>query len=463
MPDISRRDFARLAGSCGAVALALAGRPRFALAQASAKVVIVGGGAGGATVAHFLKIGAPELDVTLIETNPIYSSSFFSNLYLGGLRSLESLNHTYGGLTRLGVKVVNDTVSDADTTKQVVKTRGGRSYHYDRLVLSPGIAMKYDSVKGYSADVAHLMPHAYTTSAAGVRQLKRQLRAMRDGGVVVIAPPSNPYRCPPGPYERACMIAYYLKTRKPKSKLVILDPKKSFSQQAVITQAFATHYPGMIELNLSDEIDDFSVASIDPRSGEISTIAGKRVRADVANIIPQQRAADIAIRAGCAEGDWCPIRPENFASRNVKHVYVLGDAAIAADMPKSAFSANSQAKVVAADILADVTKQARSAAPYHNTCWSLLAPDDSVKLDADFALNNGRLEPFNGFASQPGEAAEVRKQNYQESLAWHAAILSDMFARARPAPAAPEQRPEQRPEQTPEQTPTQTPTQTKDG
>jgi sulfide dehydrogenase [flavocytochrome c] flavoprotein chain len=442
MPDISRRDFARLAGSGGAVTLTT--RPRFALAQASAKVVIVGGGAGGATVAHVLKIGAPELDVTLIETNPIYSSAFFSNLYLGGLRSLESLNHTYGGLTRLGVKVVNDTATDADTTKQVLKTRGGRSYHYDRLVLSPGIAVKYDSVQGYSADVAHLMPHAYTTSAAGPRQLKRQLRAMRDGGVVVIVPPSNPYRCPPGPYERACMIAHYLKTRKPKSKLVILDPKKSFSQEAVITQAFATHYPGMIELNLSDEIDDFSVASIDPRTGEISTKAGKRVRADVANIIPQQRAADIALRAGCTEGDWCPIRPENFASRKVKHVYVLGDAAIAADMPKSAFSANSQAKVVAADILADVAKQARAVAPYHNTCWSLLAPDDSVKLDADFALSNGRLEPRNGFASQPDEAAELRRQNYQESLAWYEAIISDMFARTRPAPAAPT--PEQRKE-----------------
>jgi sulfide dehydrogenase [flavocytochrome c] flavoprotein chain len=443
MPDISRRDFARLAGSLGTVALT---QPRFAVAQASAKVVIVGGGAGGATVAHFLKIGAPELDVTLIETNSIYSSAFFSNLYLGGLRSLESLNHTYGGLARLGVKVVNDTATDADTTKKVVKTRGGRSYHYDRLVLSPGIAMKYDSVKGYSSDVAHLMPHAYATSAAGARQLKRQLRAMRDGGVVVIVPPSNPYRCPPGPYERACMIAYYLKTRKPKSKLVILDPKKSFSQQAVITQAFATHYPDMIELNLSDEIDDFSVASIDPRTGEISTNAGKRVRADVANIIPQQRAADIALRAGCAEGDWCPIRPENFASRKAKHVYVLGDAAIAADMPKSAFSANSQAKVVAADILTDVTKQARSAVPYHNTCWSLLAPDDSVKLDATFALDNGRLQPFNGFASQPGEAAELRKQNYQESLAWYATIISDMFARTRsaPAPASDQRAPDQR-------------------
>src|SRR5215475_11880005 len=439
MPDISRRDFARLAGSCGAVALALPAPP-FALPQEYAPERIVGEGAGGATVAHFLKIGAPELDVTLIETNPIYSSSFFSNLYLGGLRSLETLNHTYGGLARLGVKVVNDTAIDADTTKRVVKTRGGRSYHYARLVLSPGIAMKYDSVKGYSADVAHLMPHAYTTAAAGVRQLRRQLRAMRDGGVVVIVPPSNPYRCPPGPYERACMIAHYLKARKPKSKLVILDPKKSFPKQVVIMEAFATHYRDMIELNLSDEIDDFSVASVDPKQSEITTNAGKRVRADVANIIPQQRAADIALRAGCAEGDWCPIHPENFASRKVKHVYVLGDAAMAADMPKSAFSANSQAKVVAADILADVAKQARSAAPYHNTCWSLLAPDDSVKLDADFALNNGRLEPTNGSVSQPGEAVELRKQNYQESLAWYEAIISDMFARSAPASAAPEQR-----------------------
>src|SRR5262245_5536638 len=436
MPDISRRDFARLAGSCGAVALALPARPRFALAQASAKVVIVGGGAGGATVAHFLKIGAPELDVTLIETNPIYSSSFFSNLYLGGLRSLETLNHTYGGLARLGVKVVNDTASDADPVKRTVKTRGGRSYHYDRLVLSPGIAMKYDSVKGYSPDVVPVMPHAYTTSAAGKRQLKRQLRAMRDGGVVVLVPPNNPYRCPPGPYERACMIAYYLKTKKPKSKLVILDPKKSFSKQAVIIEAFATHYRDIVELNLSNEIDDFSVASIDARTGEIATRAGTRVRADVANIIPQQRAGDIAVRAGCAEGDWCPINPENFASRKAKHVYVLGDAAIAGDMPKSASSANSQAKIVAADILADLAKHARLPARYHNTCWSLLAPDDSVKLGASFAPNNGRLEPFDGFMSQPGEAADLRKQNYQESLAWYDTIVSDMFARAGAAPAA---------------------------
>jgi sulfide dehydrogenase [flavocytochrome c] flavoprotein chain len=436
MPDISRRDFARLAGACGAGALAVSARPPFALAQASAKVVIVGGGAGGATAAHYLKKDAPELDVTLIEANPIYSSSFFSNLYLGGLRSLESLNHTYGGLGRLGIKVVHDTASDVDTGKKIVKTRGGRSYHYDRLVLSPGIAMKYDSVRGYSPEVAHVMPHAYTTSAAGKRQLKRQLRAMRDGGVVVLVPPKNPYRCPPGPYERACMIAHYLKTKKPKSKLVILDPKKSFSTQSAITEAFETHYQDVIELNLSNEIDDFSLAGIDPKTGEIATNAGSKVRADVANIIPQQRAGDIAIRAGCAEGDWCPINPENFASRKAKHVYVLGDAAMSADMPKSAFSANSQAKVVAADILADLSKHAGLPARYRNTCWSLLAPDDSVKIGASFAPHNGRLELVEGFVSQPGEAADVRQQNYQESLAWYQSIISDMFARAGAVPTA---------------------------
>jgi hypothetical protein len=280
------------------------------------------------------------------------------------------------------------------------------------------------------------MPHAYTTSAAGKRQLKRQLRTMRDGGVVVLVPPNNPYRCPPSPYERACMIAHYLKTKKPKSKLIILDPKKSFSTQPVIMEAIETHYRDIIELNLSNEIDDFSVASIDARTGEITTHAGTRVRADVANIIPQQRAGDIAVRAGCAEGDWCPINPENFASRTAKHVYVLGDAAMSADMPKSASSANSQAKVVAADILADLAKHAPLPARYRSTCWSLLAPDDGVKITAAFAPSNRRLEQVEGFVSQPGEPAEVRLRNYQESLAWYAAIISDMFARAGAGPAA---------------------------
>lgn len=435
MPGLTRRDFGRLAGAGGLGALAAPSWSPFAIAQGAAKVVIVGGGAGGATVAHYVKKDAPELDVTLIEPSQIYSSSFFSNLYLGGLRTLESLNHAYGGLSRIGVKVVHDTAIDVDASKKMVRTKGGRSYAYDRLVLSPGIDIKYESVPGYSREVSRLMPHAYTTASLGKRQLKQQLVAMRDGGTVVIAPPNNPYRCPPAPYERACMIAHYLKTRKPKSKLVILDPKKNFSKQAVMTEAFEKHYHSIIELNLSNEIDDYALARVDSKTKEIVTKAGKKVKADVANIIPQQRAGEIAVKAGCAEGDWCPVDPENCLSRKVKDVYVLGDAAIAAEMPKSAFSANSQAKVVAADILAALAKRERFPARYRNTCWSLLAPDDSVKIGASYAPKDGRFDSSEGFVSQRGESADVRRQNYQESLGWYDAITADMFAR--PVAASP--------------------------
>ena len=425
MGNITRREFGGLLGA-GAGVLASSGWT-FAIAQGAAKVVIVGGGAGGATVAHYVKKEAPALDVTLIETNPIYSSSFFSNLYLGGFRSLESLNHTYGGLGRLGIKVVHDTALDVDAAKKTVRTKGGRIYHYDRLVLSPGIDIKYGSVPGYTREVSNIMPHAYTTSAGGKRQLKRQLQAMRDGGTVVLAPPNNPYRCPPGPYERACMIAHYLKTKKPKSKLIILDPKKTFSKQPVFVEAFNRHYKGIIELNLTTEIDDFAITGIDPKTREITTKAGKKVKADVANIIPQQRAGEIAAKAGCTEGDWCPVDPDNFMSRKVKEIYVLGDSAIAAEMPKSAFSANSQAKVVAADIVAELAKKEKFPARYRNTCWSLLAPDDDVKVGANYAPKDGKLDPSGGFVSQPDEPAELRKQNYLESIAWYDAITADMF------------------------------------
>lgn len=429
MAQISRRDFGLAAG---AGALASSARIPFAIAQSAPKLVVVGGGAGGATVAHAVKGEAPELDVTLIEANPIYSSSFFSNLFLGGLRSLETLNHSYVGLQRRGIKVVHDVAVGVDTAKRSVKTRGGRSYSYDRLVLSPGIEVKYEAINGYSRETARAMPHAYTTSAHGKRLLKRQLQAMRDGGTVVIVTPKDPYRCPPGPYERACMIAHYLKARKAKSKVVVLDPKRSICKQALFMEAFDRYYKGIIELNLSTDIDDYSVESVDPRSKEIVTRAGKRVTWDVANIIPQQRAGDIALKAGCAEGDWCPVDPASFRSRKVADVYVLGDAAIADDMPKSAFAANSQAKVVAGAILAELANRQRPEARFGNTCWSLLAPDDDVKFGASYTVEDGRLVAASGFASTRGEPAEARKDNYLESLGWYATITGEMFALSRP-------------------------------
>ncbi len=426
MSAIDRRQLGKLVLGAG---LATAAAPGFAIAKAEAKVVIVGGGAGGASLAQSLKKGEPRLDVTLIEANPIYSSSFFSNLYLGGFRTFASLNHNYVGLTAIGIRVVPDLAVDVDTTKRVVRTRSGRTIPYDRLVLSPGIEIKFDSIAGYSREAAQIMPHAYTTEGPQKQLLKRQIDAMRNGGTVIMVMPNNPYRCPPGPYERACMIAHVLKTKKPKSKLVILDPKKSFSKQPVFTEAFEKHYKGIVELNLTTEIDDFSVVNVDPKGKLVAVKAGKTFRGDVVNVIPQQRAGEIARKAGAVQGDWCPVDPATFAAKSVKDVYVIGDAAIAAEMPKSAFSANSQAKVVAATLLADLAGKEKFPARFRNTCWSLVAPDDCVKIGANYTPKDGKLDPAGSFVSQRGEDADTRAHNYRESLDWYAGIVSDMFAK----------------------------------
>lgn len=430
MAKINRREFGKIAGGLAFASVTTTHFSSFAIAQGTAKVVIVGGGAGGATVAHYLKKGEPNLDVTLIEANPIYSSSFFSNLFIGGFRSFESLNSDYSGLASLGIKVVTDYATDVDTTARVVRTRGGGSFAYDRLVLSPGIDIKYDSIPGYSREAAEIMPHAYNTDGAQKKLLKAQLDALPDGGTVIVAPPNNPYRCPPGPYERICMIAHELKTKKPKSKLIVLDPKKAFSKQPVFEEAIARYYKDIVELNLSNEIDDFTVVRVDPKTREVETKSGQKWKGDVVNLIPQQRAGEIAIKAGCADGDWCPINPENFSSSKVQNVYVLGDASIATEMPKSAFSANSQAKVVAADILAELAGKEKFPPRFRNTCWSLVAPDDSVKVGANYAPQDGKLAPSGSFVSQPGEDATVRKQNFAESVAWYDSIRADMFAKS---------------------------------
>jgi NADPH-dependent 2,4-dienoyl-CoA reductase/sulfur reductase-like enzyme len=402
----------------------------FAIAQGLASVVIIGGGPGGATVAHQLKTGEPKLDITLIEVSRVYTTCFFSNLYLGGFRSYQSLQHGYDGLRRLGVKVVHALATDVDTTKRIVRA-GKQSFSYDRLVVAPGIDLKYDSIEGYSAQAAQIMPHAYLPGAQ-TQLLKRQLDAMRNGGTVVMAAPNNPYRCPPGPYERACMIAHFLKTRKPKSKLVILDPKRAFSKQPVFMEAFDKYYKGIVEVNLTNEIDDFAVAKVDAKTRTLTTKAGKSWKADVANIIPQQRAGAIVHKIGLNQGDWCPVNAENFSSTKVKDVYVLGDSSIAAEMPKSAFSANSQAKVVAADILAVLAKKPKFSPNFRNTCWSLLAPNDAVKIGAGYVPKGQKLDPVAPFVSKPGEGADLRRQVYQESLAWYDGIVTDTFAKGAP-------------------------------
>jgi sulfide dehydrogenase [flavocytochrome c] flavoprotein chain len=427
---IDRREFARLLGGAALVATGPALIMRPALAKGGAKVVIVGGGAGGGTVARVLKTEAPDLDVTVIEARPVYTTCFNSNHFFGGFRSFASLQHSYDGLKKLGINVVNDTATAVDVASKSVALAGGQSLTYDRLVLAPGIDFNYAAIERYSAEAAEIMPHAWKAGPQTLLLMK-QLEAMDDGGVVVMTVPGNPYRCPPGPYERACMVAHFLKTKKPKSKLVIFDAKPTFSKQPAFEEAFEKYYPGIIDLNLTNEIDNYAIVRVDTKEMQVETKSGIKLKGAVVNVIPPQTAGNIAVKTGCAEGTWCPIKPQNFMSAKVDGIYVIGDAAIAADMPKSAYSANSQGKIVAADLLADLKGGDPAVARYRNTCWSLVAADDTIKIGADYTPGekDGKplLAPHDPFVSQKGEGADVRRKNYAESLAWYHAIISDAF------------------------------------
>lgn len=425
MLTVDRRKIVAAMGALGAFAVMPRAR------AASAKVVVIGGGPGGATVANHLKRSAAGLAVTLVEPNPAYTSCFFSNHYITGLRSFESITHGYEGLSGLGVAMAQTTATAIDTAKKTVRLADGGTLTYDFLVVAPGISFKFDGIEGYSQTVADTMPHAWS-GGAQARLLHAQLHAMEDGGTVLIAPPRNTYRCPPGPYERACMIARYFQTKKPRSKVIIADPKLSFSKQPVFMEAFEKYYKDIIEIHISDDIDDYSLEKVDVESGTITTKAGLTVKASVANIIPEQTAGSIAVKAGLTDGDWCPVKPENFESTMAENVYVVGDASIAAVMPKSAYSANNQGSLIARDILARVTGAPPPEPAYNNICWSYLAPDDSVKIGASYVP--GKLGSRRGllaqepFVSQPGESAELRKTNFQESFAWYDTLVAGIFA-----------------------------------
>ncbi|WP_072391840.1 NAD(P)/FAD-dependent oxidoreductase [Hyphomicrobium sp. CS1GBMeth3] len=430
MGDVDRRQFTQ---SFAAVSLGVLAHPGSLRAAAAGRVVIIGGGPAGATVAVTLKRAVPGLSVTLIEPHKTYTSCFYSNHVIGGFLSFERISNSYEGLVSLGIDVVHDRADAIDAAKREVRLAQGKSVAYDRLVVAPGIGFKFGTIEGYTEAATELMPHAWT-GGQQTRLLRARLEAMEDGGLVVIAAPRNPYKCPPGPYERACLIANYLQREKPKSKVLILDPKMAFSKQAVFEEAFEKYYKGMIELQLTNDLDDMSVARVDPATGEVETRSGETFEASVANIIPDQTAGAIALESGLTEGDWCPVHPESFRSTLVDDVYVLGDAVIAVDMPKSAFSAASQARGVAANILADLAGKERPPAAYRNTCWSMLAPDDSVKIGADYApgdLKGKRgLVAKDPFISQTGESAKLRKENYEESLAWFLTLTDNMFAKS---------------------------------
>ncbi|WJY20485.1 NAD(P)/FAD-dependent oxidoreductase [Fontisubflavum oceani] len=411
-------------GSAAAVTASLA-TPIVISAQGRPRVVVVGGGAGGATAARYIANDSQgAIDVTLIEPTRAYYSCFFSNLYLGGFRDYDSLGHSYGNLAATyGVNVVHDWAVAVDRDAKTVRLAGGGAVRYDRLVLSPGIDFIEDSVPGWSLATQNAMPHAYKAGSQ-TQLLRAQVEAMPEGGTYAMVAPPNPFRCPPGPYERISMVAHMLKQTNPTAKILIADPKEGFSKQGLFEDGWERHYPGMITRIGPDFGGD--VVEVDAEAMTLS-IDGAVESVDVCNVIPAQRAGSIAFAADITEGNWAPVSAYDLSSRADPEIHVLGDSAAQGAMPKSGFSANSQAKVCANAIVAALSDGRAFPPRFSNTCWSLIDTDDGIKVGATYEASDEGIVSTGGFVSQVGETAEVRAETYRESLDWYAAITSDMF------------------------------------
>jgi len=430
MTKMTRRKFLLLTGGA-TLAAGSTGFPGLVLG-ASKKVVVVGGGIGGATAAKYIRRMDPSIQVTLIEPNRHYHTCFMSNEVLGGERSMDSIRFGYSGLAGHGVTVVHDSVTAIDAAGRTVTTAGGKRFDYDRCIVSPGVDFRYETIGGYSAEVAETIPHAWKAGPQTVT-LRKQLEAMRDGGTVVIAPPPNPYRCPPGPYERASLIAAYLKQAKPKSKILILDPKDKFSKQGLFTQGWKRYYGFGGDNSMIEWVNGAAggkVESVDPKAMTVQA-AVERYKADVLNIIPAQKAGRIAFTAGLTnESGWCPVDHRTFESTLHRHVHVIGDAAIQAPLPKSGYAANSEAKVCAAAVVALLNDRPTPEPAWVNTCYSIIHPGDGISVAMVYRLGaDGRVAKVKGSggltpADSP-QAMRAREEAYAHS--WFNNITHDVF------------------------------------
>lgn len=421
---LTRRHF--IAGAAGFAATKALPMP--AIAQARPRVVVVGGGAGGLSVLRRLAADqAGKLDITLVEPQKTYTTCFYSNLYLGGIQPLEVIQHNYMAVAKLsGVRMAADRATAIDRDRKRVTLAGGETVGYDRLVLSPGIGLDYDSVPGWSKDAAERMPHAWQAGPQ-TRLLKKQLDAVPDGGLIVIIAPPNPYRCPPGPYERVSMMAHALKmSGRKKTRIVIVDPKDKFSKQALFQQGWERHYPGMIEW-LPPMING-GVKGVDPSTMSVTTGFETYKDAALVNVIPRQTAGKIAVDTSLAgEDGYCPIDPFTMKSVMDDRIFILGDACVAGDMPKSAFAAHSQAQVVAHVVARDLLGTPEVATSYANRCWSLIESEDSVVVGGEYQPTKDKILQTTSDLSALEDTPEMRRANYEDSAGWYSSITLELF------------------------------------
>lgn len=422
--NLSRRQWLTKVGQATAATAAFSAFPAIA-SNAAAHVVIVGGGFGGATAARYVKRFNPNIKVTLIEPAKTFYTCPFSNMVLAGLRSMVQIAHNYDDLKTFGIEVIHDYVTAVDPDKKFVRLTDDSDISYDKLLLSPGIDFRWNALEGYDEEAAQLAPHAWKAGEQTVL-LKKQLEAMPDDGKFVMVVPEAPFRCPPGPYERSSMVAHYLKHHKPKAKLIILDAQDNFSKQGLFEQGWEKFYSDIIEripVSLGGK-----VTRVNAKTLEVETEFGDIVSADVLSVIPPQQAGLIAQQAGVTnESLWVPINPNTFESQLIPDIYVVGDATIAAPMPKSGFSANTQAKVAAAAIVANLAGKEATTGHFANTCYSLIAPDYGISVAGAYTTADGKMIERSGGVS-PLDADEIfRKREANYGSDWYAAISLDIW------------------------------------
>ena len=394
-------------------------------AQTAARIVVIGGGFGGASCARALKRIDSKLLVTLIEPNRVFTACPFSNEVIAGLRELGAQQFGYDKIVAEGVTLIAQAATTIDPRMRTIGLADGTSLAYERLVLAPGIDLKFDALPGYDEAAAAKMPHAWKAGEQTLL-LRRQLEAMDDGGLVALAVPAAPSRCPPAPYERASLIAHYLKARKPRSKIVILDAKDAFPQQRLFENAWKELYPGMIErVSLSQ---GGRVVSVDPATNTIVTDFGNYA-AQVANVIPPQQAGRIAAIAGAADHTgWCPIDPLTFASKLVPDIHVIGDACIGGGIPKSASAANAEAKACAAALANLLAGKNPDMPKLVGACYNTVAPGYAFSLSGIYQPRDGMFAEIDGVTTSPVDAPrEVRAREAEVAQSWYKSITADAF------------------------------------
>ncbi len=422
---LNRREFIQWL-SAGAGVSAVAGCAGTGDGPTVGRVVVIGAGYAGATAAKYIRLWSPDIEVTLVERNGEFISCPLSNLVLGGSKTLADITVGYGGLDKYGVKRVRDDAVAVDPVKREVRLASGATLGYDRLIVAPGIDFMYDTLPGLNnADAQSRVLHAWKAGAQTVA-LRKQLEAMPDGGVYALHIPAAPYRCPPGPYERACQVAHYFKTAKPKSKVLILDANPDVTSKAgLFKAAWNGPYKGIVEYRPNSELVDVDVKTLTAR------LQFDNVKADVLNVVPPHGAGQIARQTGLitANNRWCGVDWSTLESLKVTSVHVLGDATLSAQlMPKSGHMANQHAKVCAAAVIALIKNQPVNPQPMMiNTCYSFVDDKNVIHVASVHTYNatDKTMLPVKGAGGLSDKANELEGAY---AMSWAKNIWADMLA-----------------------------------